>query len=262
MKIPIGLKIAVLTVASTLFYTYVGQLVPQKEVLPPQEMEIESDLTPEEMVETGRQIAEGKGMCLTCHTIGRTSGPLRFPDLEGIGVRAAERIPGMSALEYLTQSLYEPDAYIVPGFTGGMPVINRPPIGLTDQEILTVIAFLQSLGGTVTVTMDTRLPRGGETGTAPATAAAPPPAQPAPPAAAAGQELLTRFECNRCHRLDGPGPLQGPSLYDVGQRMDSSSLLAAILSPRGHQEARYFREATVQEVRQMAEILASKKGGQ
>jgi hypothetical protein len=36
-----------------------------------------------------------------------------------------------------------------------MPTINRPPIGLTDQEILCVIAYLQSLGGTPTVTLQT-----------------------------------------------------------------------------------------------------------
>jgi hypothetical protein len=36
-----------------------------------------------------------------------------------------------------------------------MPVINVPPIGLTDQEILVVIAYLQSLGGTATVTLQT-----------------------------------------------------------------------------------------------------------
>ena len=34
-----------------------------------------------------------------------------------------------------------------------MPVINKPPIGLTDQEILCVIADLQRLGGTATVTL-------------------------------------------------------------------------------------------------------------
>ena len=36
-----------------------------------------------------------------------------------------------------------------------MPVINKPPIGLTDQEILCVIAYLQTLGGTATVTLQT-----------------------------------------------------------------------------------------------------------
>jgi hypothetical protein len=45
----------------------------------------------------------------------------------------------------------------VPGFVAGMPVINKPPIGLTDPEILAVIAYLQSLGGKVTVTMESKV---------------------------------------------------------------------------------------------------------
>ena len=36
-----------------------------------------------------------------------------------------------------------------------MPPVNQPPIGLTDQEILCVIAALQALGGTPTVTLKT-----------------------------------------------------------------------------------------------------------
>jgi hypothetical protein len=97
---------------------------------------------------------EGKGLCMTCHTIGK-SGALRFPDLDGIAQRAANRIPGMNDIEYLAQSMYAPDSFIVEGFNPGMPAINKPPIGLTDQEILTVIAALQSLGGTPTVTLQT-----------------------------------------------------------------------------------------------------------
>jgi hypothetical protein len=59
----------------------------------------------------------------------------------------------LSEIDYLAQSLYEPNTFIVPGFNPGMPTINKPPIGLTDQEILCVIAFLQTLGGTPTVTL-------------------------------------------------------------------------------------------------------------
>ncbi len=43
-------------------------------------------MTTADMVKVGREIMEGKGLCLTCHTIGKT-GALRFPDLEGIGAR-------------------------------------------------------------------------------------------------------------------------------------------------------------------------------
>src|SRR5918992_5080425 len=129
MTVPHTAKIGALVLASTAFYTYVGQLVPQKEVLPPEEIAIRTDLTTPEMVEVGRQIGEGKGLCRTCHTIGQ-SGALRFPDLAGVAGRAAERVPGLAALDYLAQSLYEPDAFVVPGFNPGMPTINRPPIGL------------------------------------------------------------------------------------------------------------------------------------
>jgi mono/diheme cytochrome c family protein len=154
MTIPHTARIAALVVATTAFYGYVGQLVPQKEVLPPTETVMRADMTTDEMVTIGREIMEGKGLCTTCHTIGQT-GALRFPDLEGIGARAAERVPGLSDVDYMAQSMYEPDIYIVEGFNPGMPVINRPPIGLTDQEILSVIAYLQSLGGTPTVTLQT-----------------------------------------------------------------------------------------------------------
>ena len=154
MTIPHTARIGLLVLVTTGFYGYVGQMVPQKEVQPPQEIAIRADLTTADMVKVGSEIVAGKGLCSTCHTIGK-SGALRFPDLEGIAGRAETRIPGMNQVDYLAQSLYEPDAYIVPGFNPGMPVINKAPIGLTDQEILCVIAYLQTLGGTATVTLQT-----------------------------------------------------------------------------------------------------------
>ena len=154
MTIPVAPKIGALVLATTAFYTYVGQMVPQNEVQPPEEILISADITTAEMVGIGREIAGGKGLCMTCHTIGQT-GALRFPDLSGVAGRANSRVPGLSDVEYFAQSMYEPDSYIVEGFNSGMPVINMPPIGLTDQEILVVIAYLQSLGGTPTVTLQT-----------------------------------------------------------------------------------------------------------
>jgi mono/diheme cytochrome c family protein len=154
MMIPHPVRVGALVLATTSFYTYVGQMVPQKEVQPPQETVIRADLTTADMVKVGREIMDGKGLCFTCHTIGRT-GALRFPDLEGVDVRAQSRVPGLSDVEYFAQSIYAPERFIVPGFNPGMPVINKPPIGLTDQEILCVIAYLQTLGGTPTVTLQT-----------------------------------------------------------------------------------------------------------
>lgn len=156
MRVPVPLKIGALTVATTAFYTVVGQLVPQKEVHPPQETVLAKEMSPDELLAAGRQIMEGKGLCFTCHTVGK-SGALRFPDLAGIGARAGSTIAGLSDVDYLAQSIYEPDHYIVPGFNPGMPVIDKPPIGLTDQEILAVIAYLQSIGGKVTVTLESKV---------------------------------------------------------------------------------------------------------
>jgi mono/diheme cytochrome c family protein len=168
MTVPIVARIGGLVLVTTAFYAYVGQLVPQKEVQPPQEIVVKSDLTTADMVKVGREVMEGKGLCLTCHTIGKT-GALRFPDLEGVGARAQSRVPGLSDVEYLAESLYEPDKFIVPGFNPGMPAINKPPIGLTDQEILCVMAYLQTLGGTPTVTLQsTHRHLSGAAGAAPA----------------------------------------------------------------------------------------------
>ena len=158
MKVPIVLKIGAVAVLATGFYTYVGQLVPQKEVQPPEETKMSATMTTADLVNTGKTIVEGKGSCLTCHTIGKSSGPFRFPDLAGVGDRAKTRKPGMDDIHYLAESLYHPDTFVVPGFNPGMPTINKPPIGLTDKEILCVIAWLQSLGGTPSVTMKTKLP--------------------------------------------------------------------------------------------------------
>ena len=180
MRVPVSLKILGLTVATTAFYTLVGQLVPQKEVHPPKETELKKDMGSDDMVKAGKEIFEGKGLCSTCHTLGK-SGALRFPDLAGIGARAATRRPGLSDVDYLAQSIYDPSAYIVPGFNPGMPVINKPPIGLSDQEILAVIAYLQSQGGMVPVTLASKVwPLGSS-----AAAAAPAAAAAAAPAAAA-----------------------------------------------------------------------------
>ena len=180
MRVPLLIRIGALVLATTGFYTYVGQMVPQKEVQPPKETALGGDLTTADMVKVGREIMEGKGLCLTCHTIGKT-GALRFPDLAGVDVRAMTRVPGLNDVEYFAQSMYEPRAYVVPGFPPAMPEINKPPIGLTDQEILCVIAYLQTLGGTPTVTLQTK--HHYNSGAAAPGAAQPPAAAPVPGAA-------------------------------------------------------------------------------
>jgi mono/diheme cytochrome c family protein len=178
IRIPHTLRVGLLVIATTSFYAYVGQMVPQKEVQPPAETVIRADLTTADMVKVGREVMDTKGLCFTCHTIGK-SGALRFPDLDGVAVRAQTRVAGLNDVEYFAQTLYEPEKFIVPGFNPGMPVINKPPIGLTDQEILCVIAYLQTLGGTASVTLATSHHYYTPAGAAPAAAGAPANATPA-----------------------------------------------------------------------------------
>jgi len=215
MKIPITLQLAVLTVGLTGFYMMVGQAVPQKEVQAPEVIEIAEDVTTEQMVEIGRGIYEGKGICFTCHA--NTS---RYPDLQGVATRAASRKPGVSAIDYLAESLYEPEAFIVEGFSPGMPEANKPPIGLTDPEILSVIAYLQTLGGEATVTMETKTAYtgGASSGDTAATAAA----------VAEGGTVLDVYGCSRCHDADQPTDPPSPSLVGIGARMTADQLLAAL----------------------------------
>jgi cytochrome c5 len=177
VKVPLILRIGALIIATTGFYTYVGQMVPQKEVQPPKETSLSGQVSTADMVKVGREIMEGKGLCLTCHTIGKT-GALRFPDLANVDVRAKTRVAGLDDVGYFAQSLYEPTAYVVEGFPPAMPPMNQPPFSLTNQEILCVIAYLQTLGGTPTVTLETKH-KYNSGAAAPGAAPAPAPAPPA-----------------------------------------------------------------------------------
>ncbi len=150
-EIPVPLKIAALVLGTTLLYTHIGRLVPQKEVAAPEATKFATEMTPEELAAVGVGLVQGKGLCLDCHT------GVRAPELDDIATRAGDRMPEYDALQYIARSMYYPDEFIVPGFDPAMTPINKAPIDLTEQEILAVIAYLQSMGGTSTVTLETTL---------------------------------------------------------------------------------------------------------
>ncbi|HEX6201841.1 MAG TPA: cytochrome c [Thermoanaerobaculia bacterium] len=269
MRVPPSLNILVLAVGATLLYTWVGQLVPQKEVHPPEVVEIAEDISTQEMVALGQRIFNGKGLCNTCHTIG-SSGALRFPDLAGIATRAGERKPGMDALTYLAESLYQPEAYIVPGFNPGMPAIDKPPVALSADEIKLVIAYLQTLGGEATITMASVLPYqegaemtsdvdppGGATA-AEATAAAQTAA--VTPAGAVGgadgEALVERYGCNECHH-DRPGG--DGSLAGVGGRLDRAAIQRWLVAHDPPLPASYGQRVTLPDIQAMTDYLAASR---
>ena len=221
-----ALQIFGFTVLVSAFYWYVSLWVPNKRTDPPEEIAISADLPTAEMVTIGEEIVAGKGTCLTCHTMGESGSGLRFPDLGNIGAIAGSREEGVGDIEYLAESMYDPNAFVVEGFVAGMPNVSRPPIALNDQEILTVIAYLQSLGGTPTVTMDTQLEWQGQS---PAPAAAPTAAA-APGADRDGPTLYANYLCTTCHTLDGT-PGVGPSMSGVGSRLSKAEIYESIMDP-------------------------------
>ncbi|MCZ6690153.1 MAG: hypothetical protein O7H41_11155 [Planctomycetota bacterium] len=164
--------------------------------------------------EAGEAIFWGKGQCHTCHKIGGTGSAIRCPDLAesdqgpDIGIRAGERIAGMSAKDYLIQSLVEPDAYTVDGFgKGNMPKVWRPPIALTGEELAAVIAFLQSLGGEVDIYPEDLPPEVLAASATPPVPYRPPPGIQVDPVRgeALFHDLAGKAGCVKCHtaKIDG-----------------------------------------------------------
>lgn len=221
MNVP--LKIALFTVAVTGFYTYVGAIVPQMEAHPPKSTEIGDDMSAAELAAAGKDIFFGKGTCALCHSIGGKGE--RCPDLAGIGSRANSRVDGLAGDEYLAQSLYQPTSYVVDGFQPTMPIINRPPIGLTDREIVAIVAFLQSNGGEITVAPDTHFESAGQAAAVPAVTRA------AGDGPLDGPAIIKKYACEACHDFAGPGRRLGPSLYDIGARQSKAQILHSILEP-------------------------------
>ncbi len=105
--------------------------------------------------ETGRTIFFGKGKCSTCHSFGGEGSAIRCPNLGAaagfeapVGVRAGSRKEGLTHVEYIVESIYDPNAYVVSGFPKGlMKPIHLPPISLTDEEITSVVMFLLENSG-------------------------------------------------------------------------------------------------------------------
>lgn len=280
---PNSLKIFGFTVLVLAFYAYVGQMVPQERDTPPEETELSADMSTEEMVKAGQKIFQGKGTCTNCHAVEEGEGTGRFPNLHDIGAIAGDRQEGSSAIEYLAESLYEPGVYVVEGYNPAMPQIDEPPIDLSDREIKALIAYLQSLGGSPTITMDSTLQYesaggtsggGGQTTTAQATSTGGEQASAGSASGASGKQLFNTYLCNTCHRLNKPGDMVGPSLHDVGRRLSRAEIYESIMHPdatvrEGYPEGNmrktleassFYQKITAQELQKMVDFLASKTG--
>ncbi len=100
----------------------------------------------------GRQIFENGGekyadkpddWCIHCHSLDGSEG--YGPSMQGISERAGDRVPELSAAEYIRQSILEPDAYVVEDskyLSKNIAMGRFPGILLSEEELNDLIAFL------------------------------------------------------------------------------------------------------------------------
>lgn len=79
--------------------------------------------------------------CTTCHSLDGTVG--LGPSLRGISERAGTQVAGLSAEEYLRESILDTNAFIVEGFPESLMPVNFSET-LSAEEVDAVIAFLMT----------------------------------------------------------------------------------------------------------------------
>ena len=176
------------------------------------------------LVAAGEQLYNGAGGCTACHGLG-TRAPNLLTDDRGsglIGSRCTNRAPAMDCKSYLHESLVQPNKYVVEGFQPIMPDMSKT---LSPAQIWSMVAFLQSTGGDVTVTGDDI----GDAAAAPGAAAQ---AASAPATTATDpQEIMRATACLGCHKVGAEGAALGPDLSKIGSTRDAAYIRRAILDP-------------------------------
>ena len=211
-----SLKVAGFIVLTIILIAGFASLIPQLESPAPEELEISGELVGADLAAVGEEVFSSAGAgCLACHGLGKEG--LRAPDLAGIGGAAGERVAGSSAEDYLRVSLVDPCAFVVSGFDCIMPQTLEQTLG--TAKITALIAFLQSLGGEVTVTLSAEALEAGEAE--------------AGISGATPEEVFVNAGCVACHTLPALGAIGqvGPDLSDVGSRLSADEIRRSILLP-------------------------------
>lgn len=231
-----NLKILAVVLGTVTIYTVLATTIPQVESEVPQELTLGADFSAEELVAAGEELYQGAGGCVACHGLG-TRAPAILTDEGGtgaIGARCGTREPGKDCKTYLYEALVQPMEFIVEGYQPIMPDMSRT---MSPTQVWAMVAYLQSLGGTVDVTAEDigAAGGGGADGGDPGPAAGGAPPSGGGGALAAGStdamEIWTAGGCAACHVLNGQGGPIGPALDDIGETRDREYIRRAILDP-------------------------------
>lgn len=228
-----NLKVFGVVLATLLVYTALANMIPQVESDVPQELSFSANVTPEELAAAGEQLFNGAGGCTACHGLG-TRAPNLLTDEGGtgaIGARCSTREPGKTCKQYLHESLVHPTAYVVEGYQAIMPDMSRT---LSPVQIWALVAYMESLGGEITVIPEDLIEAEAASGGAqpvPTTTAGqtPPGAGAAAPTDPRG--LMQTHACLACHKLGEEGGPIGPPFDGIGARLSAEQIRRGILEP-------------------------------
>ena len=102
------------------------------------------DVPPPPGASQGREVFEARAIgCTVCHSVD-PGGNGVGPSLAGVGAVAGSRVEGLTAEQYLRQSIFLPDQYIVDGWPAGqmLPIYRER---LSETELEALIAYLLTL---------------------------------------------------------------------------------------------------------------------
>lgn len=195
-------------------------------------------------VEAGEAVYWGEGKCSTCHSLGDRGSAVRGPNHANVcakarDLRVAERQAAgathiENATDYLVESLADPDAHVVEGFSAAMPKVYLPPISLSSEKVTSVILYMQAQGCTPDASAIDLPPEVLNAAAAEAEGVTPftlvlvgdPAAGEAlflDPAGSAG--------CVQCHAIAGEGAEVGPDLTDVAGTQTLEYVFESIMDP-------------------------------
>lgn len=87
----------------------------------------------------GSKSAEG---CVSCHNYDASEGDeTNAPFTQGTATRSESRVPGLTAEQYIEESILNPDAYLVEGYDAGSMYAEWDE-DLTAQQLADLIAYL------------------------------------------------------------------------------------------------------------------------
>ncbi|MFQ5882210.1 MAG: c-type cytochrome [Candidatus Methylomirabilales bacterium] len=245
--------VVIFTLLVILLFSYVGEVLTR---ISSEEARVEKEKARllggavEISPEAGREIFWSRGRCHTCHSVGTEGSAIRGPNLGEpgptgfpIASRAARRAEERSrqtgkpytATDYLMESMVDPKAYLVEGYSGIMPIIYRPPIALSLDEIKAVASYLQSIGGEVDVTVINSSPFLEQVKVVAATPAPQGPALLLEGDPEVGESLFFDPEspagCAKCHTVGERGGKVGPELTTIAGAQPLQYVVESILNP-------------------------------